>query len=124
MQVRRQSETAKRLLKWPYCHDLTELGLPPGEAGPCLALILAADALSLNSLVLALQPALLGCLSPLSAPAILAAAQSIRGCKRLATTSVHYILKNFPACAASCSDIYPPFDLLEQCLQHLMDTRG
>ena len=117
-----QVDTAKRLLMWPYCHSLDSLGLPPLEAGPCLSLLLAADACSVGTLVTSLQPPLLAAMSPRSAPAILAAAQQIGGCERLAFASAHYILRNFPEVVAAVSDLVPALDILEQCLQLLIAT--
>ena len=113
-----QCETVRRALKWPYCYTITELGLPPGEAGPCLSLLFAADALGMVELVTSLQPLLSSFLSPINAADVFLAVSRLKRCERLAVFTVQYILKSFPAVASHSS--LPPLDLLDQCLTHLI----
>ncbi len=113
-----QRDTAQRALKWPYCYSVSELGLPPGEVGPCLSLLLAADALGMVELVASLQPLIISFLSPSNAAQVFVSVARLKRCERLAMSTVQYVLKMFPAVASLSG--FPPLDLLDQCLTHLI----
>ena len=114
--------TARRVLRWPYCHDLRELGLPVGQVPPLLELLAAADALAMEDLVRACEAALGELLSPFTAAAVFFSARAVQGAAGLALAACRFCLSRFLDLAA----LVPreeSLQLLEGCLDYLTQLK-
>ena len=84
-----------RVLQFAYCCDLRELRLPPGEPQPLLALLAAADALGMPTLLQAAQVALARLLTPGTAAGVFGAVRGLQGCAGLALAACKCFLAQF-----------------------------